>query len=75
VVLLLRRTGGQDRRACHPLRQARHAQLHALRAPRRGSRHHTVELSPAAYGLEARARSRGRQHRGTQARPPPCWNS
>ena len=42
-------------------------QLHALRAARRGRRHHAVELAAAADRVEARARARGRQHGGDQA--------
>ena len=48
VVSLLRRPGRQDRRRGPPDRQARHVQLHALRAARRRRRDRAVELAAAA---------------------------
>ena len=48
VVPLLRRPGRQDRRRGHADRQARHLQLHAVRAAGRGGGHHAVELAAAA---------------------------
>ena len=48
--------------AGHPDRQARHVQLHALRAARRRRRDHAVEFAAAADRMEAGARARRRQH-------------
>ena len=62
VVPLLRRPRRQDRRRGHPDRQARHLQLHALRAARRRRRDHPVELAAAADDVEAGAGARRRQH-------------
>ena len=67
VVLLLRRTRRQDRGLGHPHRQARHVQLHQVRADRRRCGDHSVELAAAAHGVEAGAGARGRQHDRHQA--------
>ena len=67
VVPLLRRPRRQDRGLRPSDRQARHVQLHALRAAWRRRGHHSVELAAAADGVEAGAGTGRRQHRGRQA--------
>ena len=67
VVPLLRRPRRQDRGLRPSDRQARHVQLHALRAARRRRGHHSVELAAAADGVEAGAGAGGRQHGRDQA--------
>ena len=67
VVSLLRRPGRQDRRRGAADRQARHLQLHALRAARRHRRDRPVELAAAADDVEAGAGAGCRQHGRHQA--------
>ncbi len=67
VVPLLRRPRRQDRGRGHSDRQARHLQLHALRAARRRRRDRPVEFAAPADGVEAGAGAGRRQHDRHQA--------
>ena len=67
VLLLLRRSGGQDPRGRRSHLRPQGAELHLTRAARRGGGDHPMELAPDADDEQAGPRPVRRQHGGDQA--------